>query len=153
MRQPVFLFAAIVLLGLSACKNAREEAAQQKAWDEMMVVHDEVMPRMSEINSLGKTIQGALADTSLDVELRAAADKVLDDLVAADKAMWDWMYDLQQLPDLRQNAKHDAIMNYIGEETVKIEAVKTLMLGSIENGKKVAEQLPPAMPPADMPPK
>ncbi len=153
MRIPIASLLVAVLLTLSACGNSRQEAAQQKAWDEMMVIHDEVMPRMSEITALGKSIQAALADTTLQSGLRADAEKVLDDLAAADNAMWDWMYALQQLPDLRQKIKHEDIMAYIQEETKKITEVKNQMLSSIAAGQAIKQQLPAAMPPADMPPK
>jgi hypothetical protein len=142
MRITIFILLAAALLGASACSNARQEAAQQKAWDEMMVVHDEVMPRMSEINTLAKSIETSLADTTLSAELRAAAEQTLAELEAADKAMWDWMYDLQQLPDLRAKSPHEDILRYIEAETAEITEVKTAMLRSIEAGNAITGQLP-----------
>lgn len=153
MRLSIFILAAVALLSLNACTRAQQEAAEQKAWDEMMVIHDEVMPRMSEINALSKTIETALADTTLSEELRSVAGQTLADLQAADKGMWDWMYGLQQLPDLRAGAKHEEIMSYIASETAKISGVKTAMLSSIEAGNNLAGQLPAPAPAAEMPPK
>ena len=153
MRLPIFILAAAGLLGLSACTERQQQAAQQKAWDEMMVIHDEVMPRMSEINNLASTIEKALADTTISPELRTEAEQTLANLEAADKGMWDWMYGLQQLPDLRSTAKNEEVMAYIKSETKKIVEVKDFMLRSIEAGHKMTQHLPAPAPPADMPPK
>lgn len=139
----MILLALAFLAGLSACgANQAQEAEQQKLWDEMMVVHDEVMPKMSDINALSKQMEAATADTALTDELRDATRKALYDLQAADKAMWDWMYGLQQLPDLRNGKKHEDIMQYLQDEIGKITEVKNAMLGSIEAAEALKKQLP-----------
>lgn len=143
MNFKMILLALAFLTGLSACgTNQVQEAEQQKLWDEMMVVHDEVMPKMSDINALSKQMEAATADTALTDELRDAARKALYDLQAADKAMWDWMYGLQQLPDLRNGKKHEGIMQYLQDEIGKITEVKNAMLGSIEAAEALKKQLP-----------
>lgn len=139
----MILLALAFLTGLSACgTNQAQEAEQQKLWDEMMVVHDEVMPKMSDINALSKQMEAATADTALTDELRDATRKALYDLQAADKVMWDWMYGLQQLPDLRNGKKHEDIMQYLQDEIGKITEVKNAMLGSIEAAEALKKQLP-----------
>ncbi|HRD80028.1 MAG TPA: hypothetical protein PLL53_04655 [Saprospiraceae bacterium] len=143
MNFKMILLALAFLTGLSACgTNQAQEAEQQKLWDEMMVVHDEVMPKMSDINALSKQMEAATADTALTDELRDATRKALYDLQAADKAMWDWMYGLQQLPDLRNGKKHEDIMQYLQDEIGKITEVKNAMLGSIEAAEALKKQLP-----------
>lgn len=143
MNFKIILLALVALAGLSACANDKaQETDQQKLWDEMMVVHDEVMPKMSDINALSKQMEAALSDTTLTEELRDAARKSLYDLQAADKAMWDWMYGIQQLPDLRTSKKHEEILQYLQEETNKITEVKSSMLGSIEAAQSVKGRLP-----------
>ncbi len=143
MNFKFILLALAFLAVLSACSNNQaQEAEQQKLWDEMMVVHDEVMPKMSDINALSKQMEAATADTALTDELRDATRKALYDLQAADKAMWDWMYGLQQLPDLRNGKKHEDIMQYLQDEIGKITEVKNAMLGSIEAAEALKKQLP-----------
>ncbi|MBE2206955.1 MAG: hypothetical protein IAE84_05185 [Saprospiraceae bacterium] len=143
MNFKFILLALAFLAVLSACSNNQaQEAEQQKLWDEMMVVHDEVMPKMSDINALSKQMEAATADTALTDELRDATRKALYDLQAADKVMWDWMYGLQQLPDLRNGKKHEDIMQYLQDEIGKITEVKNAMLGSIEAAEALKKQLP-----------
>lgn len=147
MNYKWILLALAFFAGLSSCNNPQtdgkaQEAEQQKLWDEMMVIHDEVMPKMSDINALSKQMEAATSDTTLTNELRDAAGKALYDLQAADKAMWDWMYGIQQLPDLRSGKKHEDILKYLQEETAKITEVKSVMLGSIEAAETLKTQLP-----------
>lgn len=143
MNFKFILLALAFLAGLSACgTNQSQEAEQQKLWDEMMVVHDDVMPKMSDINALSKQMEAATTDTALTDELRDAARKALYDLQAADKAMWDWMYGLQQLPDLRNGKKHEDILKYLQDEIGKITEVKNAMLGSIDSAEALKKQLP-----------
>jgi len=145
MNFKTVLLSLVVMAGLSACAvDKAQEAEQQKLWDEMMVVHDEVMPKMSDINALSKQMEAALGDTTLTEALRDAARKSLYDLQAADKAMWDWMYGIQQLPDLRAAKKHEEILQYLQDETDKITEVKSTMLSSIEAAEALRDQVPQA---------
>lgn len=136
------LLTLAVAAGMAACADKAQEAEQQKSWDEMMVVHDEVMPRMSDINALSKQMEAMAGDTTLKGDLRDSARKALYDLQAADKAMWDWMYGIRQLPDLRTEKKHEEILQYLRDETGKIAEVKNAMLGSIEAAEALKRQLP-----------
>ncbi len=144
MRIWIYFLALASTLALSSCRNSQQETDQQQAWDKMMAIHDEIMPRMSEINAVGKAIQAAQADTTLDPEWSGAAEKALDDLAAADNAMWDWMDGISEkpLPQLRKQMKHEEIMRFLEEQTTEIVKVKELMLSSIANGQELLKQLP-----------
>ncbi len=144
MRIWIYFLALAGTLILNACQNSQQQAAQQQAWDNMMVIHDEVMPRMSEINAIGKAIQAAQADTTLGPEWSAAAEKALDDLAAADNAMWDWMDGIAEnsLPQLRKRMKHEDIMRFLEAQTAEVAKVKEMMLGSIANGQALLKKLP-----------
>jgi hypothetical protein len=136
--QSFFIF--ILVLFVSGCGASEKETAEQKAWDYMMSIHDEVMPRMSEINSLAKSVEAIIADGTLGAEIKTAAEQRLEALSQADNAMWDWMYALKQLPQLRQEGNHEETMKYIGRETVRIADVKTLMIQSIEDARIFVSQ-------------
>lgn len=131
-----------------AAKNAEsaatgDEVMEQKAWDAMMVVHDEVMPKMSDINRTNNELQEwAVANKEKmangDLERIAVS---LKDLNAADDGMMNWMNALQQLDGLRAEKNHQEIMNYLQEQTKIITKVKTDMLSSIENGQALLTEL------------
>lgn len=144
MRIWIYFLTLVGTLAFSACRNSQQEAAQQQAWDNMMVIHDEVMPRMSEINAIGKKIEAAQADTTLGPEWSAAAEKVLEELAAADNAMWNWMDGIAEKPlsELRKQMKHEEIMRFLEAQTAEVAKVKEMMLSSIANGQELLKQLP-----------
>lgn len=140
MQKVSILLLLPVLVWIIGCGPAEKEVAEQKAWDYMMSIHDEVMPRMSEINSLAKSVQSITADSTTSMAVKAEGEKQLEALSEADNAMWDWMYALKQLPELRSSGNHEETMKYLGRETVRIADVKTRMLRSIEDARIFVNQ-------------
>lgn len=129
---------------LVACngKTAEQEQAQQELWDEMMVVHDEVMPKMGEISSLRRQLKAKMeAMDSTETEMIASVDATMAQLDAADIGMMDWMGALTQLPELRENKNHEQIMAYLEEEKAKVDKVKTDMLNALEAGRSKLKEL------------
>ena len=140
MQKVSILLLLPVLVWVIGCEPAEKEVAEQKAWDYMMSIHDEVMPRMSEINSLAKSVQSITADSTTSMAVKTEGEKQLEALSEADNAMWDWMYALKQLPELRSSGNHEETMKYLGRETVRIADVKTRMLRSIEDARIFVNQ-------------
>jgi hypothetical protein len=123
-------------------KTEEQQQAQQESWEEMMEIHDEVMPKMSEISRIRRELKAEMeALDSTQTEQMAAIDSTIARLDRADIAMMNWMGDLQQLPELRQNNDHEQIMAYIEEERGKIAAVRMDMLNAIEQGKQMQAAL------------
>lgn len=134
---------AIGVFFVACMKNTEEQQqAQQESWEEMMEIHDEVMPKMSEISRIRRELKAEMeALDSTQTEQMAAIDSTVARLDRADIAMMNWMGDLQQLPELRQNNDHEQIMAYIEEERGKIAAVRMDMLNAIEQGKQMQAAL------------
>ncbi len=124
---------------LAACgDNTEQSQAQQKAWEEMMEVHDEVMPKMGEISRLRRELTAKMeALDSTETEKIETIDATLAQLDGADIGMMDWMGDLQQLSTLRENNSHDEIMAYLEQEKEKVQKVKENMLNAIEAGNQM----------------
>lgn len=108
---------------------------QQQEWDAVMVIHDEVMPKISEMNQISRELTKVEEN---ETELFATyKDKIMDtkkQLDDAEEAMFSWMNEIKQLDKLRVDKSHEEILTYLSEEKVKITAVKDAMLGSLENG-------------------
>ena len=126
------LLLSTALFALVACnKNkANDEAQEKKLIDEVMAVHDEVMPKGDELMSL---------KSKLDSVAKVSSDSLkIKDLVAgldsADNQMSDWMeaYD----PDIVKGKSHEEIVKYFEEEKGKITQVKNLTNSSIEKAQK-----------------
>ncbi len=118
-------------------KFSKEElTAQQNAWDKVMAIHDAIMPQMGALDQ---------AEVGLDNKIKATTDKKsLNELnnakhlvQAADKIMWDWMYALIQLKDLRETKSHAEIMSYLSKELTRIKKVKEKMELSIKTSNEL----------------
>ena len=114
---------------LLACKNSSENTTQntqdaiQTAWDEMMVIHDEVMPKMSEITRLRKQI------TAQD-----STSEIISQLTNAEDGMWDWMNTLTPLEALKEMEEVEAL-ELLKTEMSEVTEVSKMMNKSIEAGK------------------
>jgi hypothetical protein len=136
-------------LGLFAACGGRNKAAEQKKQQEdlakeVIAVHDEVMPKMGELMSLKKNVR----QTSDSITVKATegfeqkvgeAAEIITALEAADKGMMDWMHSYNGGQGLYE---HDAIMEYLGAEKVKITKVKEDMLSAMDRAKAFLEANP-----------
>lgn len=105
-----------------------------------MAIHDAVMPEMSTINRLSRTLRPLVKEKLSEDEQEILLD-ALKNLQQGDEGMMNWMADFHNNLDvLRDSMDHQAIMSYLDAELVKIRTVDTLMRSSIETGKKLVEQ-------------
>lgn len=144
-----FLSGVIALLAFACGGNASDQnqqedpaALEKQMWEEVMAVHDEVMPKMSEINRLSRGLREYQENQeAIDPQLEERINAALQDLSTAEESMWDWMNNLKQLDGLREQMSHEEIMNYLQEEKTSIDKVRDDMLGAIEEAQKLAEEL------------
>ena len=115
----------LCLVGLfTSCK---EKSTLEK---EVMVIHDEVMPRLGELNKDKKGLQSILKNTS-DESVKIILLEAIAALEKADEGMMDWMaeYKLPSDPPAQEV--------YLKNEMVRITKVKTDMLESMQNAKSL----------------
>ncbi|MEM9990929.1 MAG: hypothetical protein AAF738_04140 [Bacteroidota bacterium] len=114
-----------------ACNQAskKEQEQQTVLWYEMMEVHDEVMPRISEVNRLSRNLK-KMKD-NIPYILTSEYQKALQNLEAAEDGMMEWMVELQQLDEMRKTMRHEEIMAYLNKEKERIEQVSKDIKGSI----------------------
>lgn len=149
----IFCYITLILLTISCGNNANttsdsnqsentQAETENQLWDEVMVIHDEVMPQMSAINKLTGKLKDQLQNNEeLEEALKAKMEETLQDLQKADEGMWNWMHNLKQLGKLRESLDHKGIVNYLNEEKTKITKVKGDMLSSIEKGQELVKEL------------
>ncbi len=135
--------ALILLLNLMACGKGGEHHAHEDAstdggpnqalYDQVMDVHDEVMPKVGEIMKLKRELQEKIA-TSPDMvaERKAELEQIISNLDSASQAMMNWMHEFNPLPDTVDQEK---AREYLESEMERIRKVKTLMLESIEKAQ------------------
>lgn len=138
IRFGILLFVMLV----SACSKTQPAAEadtesdnpNQVLYDQVMDVHDEVMPRMDDIMKLKRLLQEQIANTpDMVVERKQQLEKIISNLDSASSAMMNWMHEFNPLPD---TVDQELAREYLEEEMEKIRKVKTLMLESIDKAKQ-----------------
>lgn len=147
MKNAIFFFALSFMGSLFfSCGGgsvAAPEAEEQKLWDEMMAIHDEVMPAMGDIFKYSKGLKTYLDSTEVDAALEAEIEAILEQLDKADEGMMDWMAELKQPGELKKTLSEKEVLDYLKKESEKIKVVKTQMEESIEEGEKMLKKLTP----------
>ncbi|MEN0005040.1 MAG: hypothetical protein AAF798_12890 [Bacteroidota bacterium] len=159
MKLTQYALAFFLAASLLACGNNSSDATQRteqveeapptsvltqkedQLWDEVMELHDDVMPKMTAMNRLSKQLKEAAAAEQIPAADTAFVSKTVADLAAADEGMWDWMHNLVQLDRLRQEKKHEEIIKYLQDEKVAIAKVRTDMLNGISTAENLVEKL------------
>ena len=117
-----------------------EERANKVLHDEIIGVHDEVMPKMDVIMGIKGELLARL-DSLRDIESAPAEviEKIEAEISAlenANESMMSWMRNWQPPAD---SIPQDDKLKFYEEQKVAIEQVKEEMLQSIENGQKLLE--------------
>src|SRR5690606_25666812 len=92
--------------------------------EEVMEVHDEIMPKIETINQY-------MTELEILKDEDAQASYVYEELENADKAMMTWMRAVK----INKEGTEEERIAYYESEKIKIENVKTMMLNSIELAK------------------
>ena len=121
------------LMVLFSCtENTKSDASwRMDQWEEMMAVHDEVMPKIMDITKLVTEVK----KDSLNPE----ASQILAELEEADSLMWDWMHNLTPWVDI-ENMSDEEAKEALMKETGAIEIVAQKMNESISNARQFLEQ-------------
>jgi len=137
----------VCLFTLAACGKGGEhqysdsdsdtdDGPNQALYDQVMEVHDEVMPKMDDIMKLKRELQEKIANSpDMVVERKEQLEKVIANLDSASNAMMSWMHEFNPLPD---SVDQEKAREYLESEMEQIRKVKTLTLESIEKAKEEA---------------
>ena len=102
---------------------------REALYNEVMLVHDEVMPRMSDIMSLSKRLKAVAATEGTDAE---KASELRTNLEVAGESMMNWMRNFN--PDFENQTSEEA-MDYLKIEKERISAVKEGMETAINQAE------------------
>jgi len=124
----IFLLAVLTFI---QCKDKTpEEAALDKLFDEVMVVHDDVMPKTATIHRLKKKLKNNQTD-----ENASSITVAIQQLDIADEGMMQWMEDFKK----PKNKPFEEAKAYYENEKVRITKVKK----DIHSAISIAEELIP----------
>jgi len=137
-------YLSIALILLTGCGNShqhedndQDEAAStnspnQALYDQVMDIHDEVMPKSDEIYTLKKEIQDKIAAPNLAADKKKQLDQLIAELDSADHSMMDWMHKFKPLPD---SANQELAREYLENEMERIKKVREQINGSLQKAK------------------
>jgi hypothetical protein len=118
------VFATIIIIsGCAGTANDQDctsdECFKKQAYDNVIAVHDEVMPKMSYISELKGQIEERMNATD-DSLVVAAWQELMVNLDIADDAMWVWM---RQFNSDLEEITIDEALAYLKSEQDKIDEV------------------------------
>lgn len=124
------LYILSVFLIFACAKNDNSEALV----NEVLNVHDEVMPKIGEVMSLKKKVLDKVSDSGNPDELRDIALS----LEQAQQGMMTWMNDWSKNsePFVKNQKSHEEKMDYLNSEMERVTKVKDDINSSIKRAKE-----------------
>lgn len=137
MKKYIPLFTTLFLAMMVSCKQDKKigESAEADQMKMVMAIHDEVMPKMSEIGSLANQLKKRIDSN----EGGASEEKAIENLKEAHKSMMDWMqsfgdrFDSDEIMDGKELSPTKK--EWLNEEEEKVKIVKEKINSSIANAK------------------
>lgn len=136
MKKIVTTLLIVCLISLNSCKNEKKMEGPTQM-EEVMNIHDEVMPKMG---TIGKLV-GQLKPMADSLGMESAEAKAMKDLQEANKSMMDWMQEFGNKFDpeeiLEGKELSEEKMQLLDEEEEKIKAVKEAINSSIARAEEL----------------
>ena len=136
------LYTAIIALAIVGCQksehahhdgNATEsDSTNTILYNQVMDIHDEVMPKMEELYNLKKDLQAKLAQ-SPPAPARSELEARIAEIDRASVMMEDWMHEFNPPADTTDK---EQIRAYLESEMVKVKLVKEAMLNALRTEEK-----------------
>jgi hypothetical protein len=104
---------------------------------EIMKIHDEAMPKMTDLNQLETRLRNMRIKATQGDQGSAALPEGIDNLIAAVKAaqngMLDWM---EYYSAMRAKLQQDVMLEFMKRELEKVTQVKDNMINTIDRANK-----------------
>lgn len=140
MKKYVLILASVIFTLSISCKEEKKESPESNQMEEVMAVHDEVMPKMGKIGSLVAQLKKKIDSDEGGIKEKEAMENLQD----AHKSMMDWMQGFGN----RFNS--DEIMNgkellptkkdWLNEEEEKVKVVAEKINSSIAQAEALLKE-------------
>ena len=141
MRLMNALPTVLAVLFFVSCSSDAEKT-EKELKQEIMTIHDELMPQMDNLDTLRKELEknrGYLTSDSVPVNgpLLAPAefDSLIQALENANESMMSWMRNYNQFDEA--DFTHEEQVEYLQKEKEKIETVRLKMISSIKEAESL----------------
>lgn len=130
------LILTLVALFLTGCKEVKEDP-ELTQMEQVIAIHDEVMPKMSTISKLVSELKPKVDSTEMGIEYAAA----MKDLQDSHKSMMDWMQGFGGRFDFDEIQNNKALSEekqaWLDEEEEKVKALKEQINTSIAKANRL----------------
>jgi len=136
-----YIFLFISFVAITSCKNVpeSEKTQTQLMHEEVMRIHDDVMPKTADIHRVIKRLKKEKKTiTENNGALLQMFDSIIKDLNDADELMGEWMANYKK-PDFKDLS--DETLIRLNDEKVKISNVRNEMLSALNKGTKFYEHI------------
>lgn len=147
MKTNNVLYALILLVLLAACKDKSSEheghdatasdqvgtGGNQELYNEVMKIHDKVMPKMNDIYSVKQELRKTLSKPDLSNAEKLKAEAVISKLDSASESMMVWMREFQPIPD---SLGEEKAREYLETEMEKVKRVRDNILEALAQAKQ-----------------
>jgi hypothetical protein len=116
--------------------DTTEQEGNQALYDEVMKIHDEVMPKMNDVYSLKEQLKKQIANTpEMAEEKKKEIEQTISKLDSASEGMMAWMRNFNPLPD---SLGEEQAREYLENEMEKVKKVKEDIQEALEKAKSEA---------------
>lgn len=128
MKQLLFIAISSIFISFACTSGAENKVSELE--DEVLTIHDEVMPKMEDINRLEIQISELLPYKSgqYDSIIVAEIESVLSMLETAGESMMEWM---RQYKSPEDSDDDSSAIAYLNIQKTMIEKVRANMLSSV----------------------
>ena len=134
MKKTFALLLIMPALALMKCGPKKEKEDPEKVlYNQVMDIHDEVMPSMGELNRLKRELTKKIENSpDMVEEKRREIEGTILLVDSASRAMMVWMREFNP----EEYADKEELRDYLEEEMKRVQNVKDLMLEALEKGRE-----------------
>jgi hypothetical protein len=150
MKKVIVIFSVVMSLAMVACQKSHDHegheghdaeaqdkteiSANEALYNEVMKIHDEVMPKMNDIHKLKMSIREKIEkNPKLPQADRIKLDAMYAKLDSANDGMMVWMREFRPMPD---SVGEEKAKLYLENEMERVKKVRQNMLNAIEAAGK-----------------
>jgi hypothetical protein len=142
MKISLTVFGLVVFLFLLSCGGKKQEHSDhntdsanedgnQVLYNQVMDIHDEVMPKTEDLYNKSKALKTKLKEATSDDEKQQLQTRIAY-LDSVNNMMMDWMHEFRPLPD---STNEETARSYYETHLEKVKKVKEAILTALEKEK------------------
>ncbi|AXT60358.1 hypothetical protein D1816_08340 [Aquimarina sp. AD10] len=141
MKLPIIYTLVSAVILLTSCNQlSKEEQEFDAIMENVIIVHDEVMPKMTELSSLIKNLDPKIDTTAVG----KSHAKAQQDLKDSYDFMMEWMRDFsEKFPHTEEKLSPEKMasqMNLLKKEEIEVKQLRDQINTSIANAKSLLEK-------------